>query len=86
MKGFPKTINTRQDIDNLLVSHPEETEAYIAKLKEEVMVWVPVEMQELEDDTHKIVESEDLEGNAVRQQFELVENRDAKYFKLGFTL
>lgn len=50
------------------------------------MVWVPVEMQELEDDTHKIVESEDLEGNAVRQQFELVENRDAKYFKLGFTL
>lgn len=82
MKGYPKTINTRHDFDVALSLEPEKAQAYLDKLKEEVLHWVPVEMQELEDDTHKIVEIEDLG----RQQYELVVNESAKYFKLGFNV
>lgn len=39
MKGFPKTINTRQDILNLLPTYPAETTEYMRRLLNERKHW-----------------------------------------------
>ena len=87
MKGFPKIIGTRHDVESLLISHPEETKVYLKMCLDEVMQWYPCEMQELEDDTHKVVESEATDTQEVtRQQYELKVDPNAKLFRLGYTV
>ena len=86
MKGYPKTIATRHDLDVALDAEPTLAKQYLGMLIDERMVWVPVEMQELEDDTHKIVVGKDHDGNETRQQFELIEDTNCKLFRLGLTV
>ena len=86
MKGYPKTIATRHDLDVAISAEPALAKQYLRTLIEERMVWVPVEMQDLEDDTHKIVVNKDMDDNEMRQQYELVEDQNCKLFRLGLTV
>jgi len=86
MKGYPKTIATSHDLVVALSTEPNLAKQYIRTLIAERMVWAPVEMQDLEDDTHKIVINKDTDDNETRQQYELVEDQNCKLFRLGLTV
>lgn len=58
MIGFPKHINSRQDIYNLLPEYPAETRAHLSALLGEVMVWrrddAPLVGPGVTDATHRV--------------------------------
>ena len=56
MRGFPKYINTKADLDNLINLYPQETKDYVQTLIDTKDNWFPIELigDGLEDDTHKI--------------------------------
>jgi hypothetical protein len=86
MKGYPKTIATLHDLEVARAAEPELAKQYLRALLDERMVWVQTEMKDLEDDTHKIVVEEDMDGNETRQQFALVEDQNCKLFRLGLSV
>jgi len=86
MKGYPNTIATLHDLEVARAAEPELAKQYLRALLDERMVWVQTEMKDLEDDTHKIVVVEDMDGNETRQQFALVEDQNCKLFRLGYTI
>jgi len=64
MRGFPKHLNTRHDVDYCLEHYPEETKAFLAKKLTEVKKWqVTGKLKDGEtgkaSDTHKVVEVKD---------------------------
>ena len=90
MKGFPRTINTKQDVLNLIEEYPEQTKSFLQSLIDTKMAWVPTGI--LADDaagttnsTHKVDEVTD-ENDVVtsRTQYELVEATNGPIFRLGF--
>lgn len=90
MNGFPKYLNSRQDVDNLKDLYPQETAAYLQKLLDGRFSWtvigeLPMGDEGLTDDTHKVVESEQG-GQVVRFQMELQEDPGAHLFRLGLTV
>jgi hypothetical protein len=90
MKGFPRYINTKQDVLNLIEEYPEQTKSFLQSLVDSKMAWVPTgTLAEGDagttDSTHKVDESTD--GNDVvieRIQCELVEDTNGPIFRLGF--
>lgn len=86
MRGFPKTISTKNDIQNLRQLYPDETREYLQKLLDTRFVW---------RSTGKIAEGAAGIQDAVRrvmrtesglEQFELVEDQNAKIFRMGFSV
>lgn len=89
MKGFPKHINSRQDVVNLLVSHPAEMRAELQAMLSEVLVWqqglaLAADDPGLTDATHQVktITEDDQE---VRYQYELREDPNCKLYRLGIT-
>lgn len=83
MKGFPKYINTKFDLEHLIEDYPQETKQYIQKLIDTKDNWFPIELigDGLSDDTHKVYE--DLETQE-KTQYELREDPNGPLFRLGF--
>lgn len=58
MIGFPKHINSKQDVYNLLPEYPVETRAYLSALLGEVVVWrrsgTPLADAGITDATHRV--------------------------------
>ena len=83
MKGFPKYINTKSDLEHLVKDFPEQTKQYIQKLIDTKDNWYPIELisDGLEDDTHKVYE--DLETKE-KTQYQLKEDPNGPLFRLGF--
>lgn len=84
MKGFPKYINTKADLENLIEDYPQETKDYVQTLIDTKDNWFPIELigDGLEDDTHKIyVDPETKE----KTQYELREDPNGPLFRLGFS-
>jgi hypothetical protein len=84
MRGFPKHLNSKQDFQNCLAEYPEETKAEIKRLLENRFIWQDVAIvddEECCDDTHRVVETDDE-----KIQQELVEDKNAELFRLGFTV
>ncbi len=83
MKGFPKTIKTRADFDNVKLTHPIETANLLYTAIDEVTAWVPVPLigKGLIDDTHRVIE--DDEGN--KTQLQLVEDPNSLLSRIGVT-
>jgi len=80
MKGFPRTINTKQDVLNLIEEYPEQTKSFLQSLVNTRMAWHPTGKLADGDDgktdsTHKVDEVTD-ENDVVteRTQCELVED------------
>ena len=90
MQKFPKHINTRQDIENLLVLFPEKTKAFLQNCIDGYKNFVPVSEHDNEsdcitDDTHDYVTTEE-EGVAkyIQREFKVIQGNDLA--RLGISL
>lgn len=93
MRGFPKHLNTRHDVDYCLEHYPVETKAFLAKKLTEVKAWqVTGKLTEgdagITDETHKVVEVQDTITKEVKEryQYEYKDDPNCELFRLGFTV
>jgi len=90
MRGFPRHINTKADIENLLPLYPEETKAHVQRLLEGRETWQESKVladKELgvEDATHQVVEREEEAGKTVKVQMEKREDPRCRLYQLGLS-
>jgi len=90
MNGYPKHINSKEDIMNIITDYPIETKKFLEGLVESSSDWlVQSELKDsevgIEDSTHKVVENKTDDVVTSRYQFEYREDSNAYLFKLGFT-
>jgi hypothetical protein len=89
MRGFPKAIGSKQDMNNLLAM-PEfagQARAKLAAMEAAGMVWVTTKVitdgkPGITDETHKVMEAE-VDGKLERRQMELQEDQTALFIRLG---
>lgn len=86
MRGFPKTISTKNDIQNLRQLYPDETREYLQKLLDTRFVWrstgaIAEGTAGVQNATLHIMRTE-----SGLEQFELVEDENAKIFRMGFSV
>jgi len=90
MRGFPKHLNTPQDIENVKGLYPKETTDYLQRLADARFVWqdaglVDSEEVVIETDVLKVVKNETEAGIIERRKLVLVEDPTAQFFKLGLS-
>lgn len=90
MRGFPKWLNTRQDLINCLELYPERADEAARNLLAGRFVWVatgavPDGEAGIEDAMHRVVESVDDSGQTIHTQLELQDDPQARLYRLGFT-
>ena len=90
MRGFPKHINTKQDIENLLPLYPEETKAVVQRLLEGRETWQETGVVAdgklgVVDDTHQVVERPTEDGKTVKVQMEKREDPRCRLYQLGLS-
>ena len=90
MQGFPRYINTKQDVLNLIEDYPEQTKSFLQSLVDSKMAWLFTNTLAdgdtgTTDSTHKVCELVD-ENDVVteRNQYELVEDNNGPIFRMGF--
>lgn len=91
MRGFPKYINSKDDVLNLVQEFPTELKTFLQDLYNHKDQWLIVSKLEesdvgVENETNKIVEVKDTETNEVKEryQYELKEDVNGTIFRLGF--
>ena len=87
MRGFPKLLNTKQDYLNCITDFPQETKVQLQGLLDNRYKWedkgeIKAGDIPIDNDTHRIVTDED----GKQCQLELVEDENAKIFRIGFTV
>ena len=90
MKGIG-AVNTLQDIANYMKIDPEATKKIIKDLLENRFIWVQKSKLKSEeagktDSTHMVVKSKNETGEEEFYQLELVEDKNAKLFRVGLTV
>lgn len=90
MKGFPKTINNKQDITNLMAEYTTEAKAYLQTVLDNKDQWLMTSKLEADDagttdTTHKVEELTD-ENDVVteRYQYEFMEDINGELYRLGY--
>ena len=90
MNGFPKTINNKQDITNLMAEYTTEAKAYLQTVLDNKDQWLMTSKLEADDagttdTTHKVEELTD-ENDVVteRYQYELMEDINGELYRLGY--
>ena len=92
MKGFPKTFNTKKDVEFCLKEWPAQTKAFLQRILNNRYEWLidhKLDSSEegIEDETHKVSKIYDENGNVVeRYQMVWEEDPNARLFRLGFTV
>jgi hypothetical protein len=92
MKGFPKTFNTKKDVELCLEKWPRQTKAFLQRILDNRFEWLidrKLDSTEegVENDTHKVSVVYDEDGSMVeRYQLEWKEDPNARLFRLGFTV
>jgi hypothetical protein len=90
MRGFPKHLNTKDDVQACLQLYPEETKRYLAVLYQnrftvkELKVLSDKETGVI-DDLHEVVLREAANGTVEKVQLQKVEDPKARIFHLGLT-
>ena len=86
MLGNPKYLNTRADYD-YVKSNLTDWRDYWQELYDARLIWQNSELvgEGVADETHRLVQSQDMEGNPVTIQQELQIDPNAKLFRIGFT-
>lgn len=90
MNGFPNWINSRQDVDNLLVEYPEQMKALLQKWLDNRMAWITTAKLEsaeagATDDTHR-VQTVEMEGSETEYyQQEYMEDPSGTLARIGIT-
>lgn len=88
MRGFPKHINSKADLENVAGIFPAETATYQKQLEAGRFTWQdagPVGSKEVVEETEslKMVENKTEAGVVERRKLILVEDQTAQFFKLG---
>lgn len=99
MRGFPKytDISTKRDVENLMGIFPKETKQFLECLYKDRFIWVDTgvltdESAGVIDDTHNVSlvtlpqEDETLEPQTELHQLELIEDKNARIYRMGYTL
>ncbi len=93
MKGFPKYLNTKFDVEFCLANFPDDAKAFLTKKITEVSQWLLVgKLAEgdagITDDTHKIVENKEMTTGEIteRYQYEFKDDPNCELFRLGFSV
>ena len=86
MRGFPRTITTKNDIQNLLQLYPDETREVLRQLLDTRFVWrstgaITEGAAGIQDATHRVMRTE-----SGLEQFALVEDENAKIFRMGLSV
>ena len=92
MKGFPKHLNTRYDVEYCLQNYPEEARAFLAQKLAEVKQWqatgkLAAGDAGITDETHKVVEVKDQATQEVKEryQYEYKDDPNCELFRLEYT-
>lgn len=93
MRGFPKHLNTRYDVEYCLEHYPEETKAFLKQKLAEVKSWqMTGKLKDGEtgktSDAHKVVEVKAQAGEEVKEryQYEYKDDPNCELFRLGLTV
>jgi hypothetical protein len=93
MRGFPKHLNTRYDVEHCLEYYPEETKAFLTQKLAEVKKWQATSKLAsaavgVTDETHKVVDVKDQSGKEVKEryQYEYKDDPNCELFRLGLTV
>lgn len=86
MRGFPKTISTKIDVQNLFQLYPDETREYLQKLLDTRFIWrstgtIAEGAAGIQDAVRRVMRTE-----SGIEQFELIEDENAKIFRMGFSV
>lgn len=92
MRGFPKYINTRADLENLKGDFPDETRAFMQDIYDHRMQWIITGKLDVDepgvniDNEFKVVENDNTEhgGGVERYQYKFMEDPNGTIFRLGF--
>jgi hypothetical protein len=86
MVGSPKYLNTRFDYE-YVKNNFDNWHEYWQELYDSRMIWANVELvgDGIEDNTHRLIQSQDEQGNPITIQQELQVDPNAKLFRIGFT-
>lgn len=92
MKGFPKTFNSKKDVELCLKMWPEMTKDFLQRLRDNRETWLidhkmSLDEDGVEDDTHKVTEIYD-ENDNLDEKYQMVwdEDPNARLFRLGYTV
>jgi len=88
MRGFPKHLNTNEDVQACLRLYPEETKRHLAALYENRFVIKELKVLSdketgVVDDLHEVIQREAPNGTVERVQLQKVEDPSARIFQLG---
>ena len=86
MVGNPKYLNTRFDYEYVKDNFDNWRE-YWQELYDSRKIWANVELvgDGIEDETHRLVQSHDMEDNPITIQQKFQVDPNAKLFRIGFT-
>ena len=90
MKGFPRTINNKHDITNLMAEFEVETKAHLQSILDEKDQWLMTSKLEdgvagVTDATHKVEEIKDKDDVVTeRYQYEFMEDANGELYRLGY--
>ncbi len=91
MRGFPKTWNTKKDVELSLEKWPEKSKYYLSLFLDNKDEWIIVKKLSdgesgQEDETHRVREVTDSDGNVIeRYQEEYKEDPNGIIYRLGFS-
>jgi len=89
MRGFPRYLNTPQDIQNCLLLYPVEAKRYIDMIYRDRYLWSDYRVLGMNepgivDDDHAVVTRE-IGGTVQRVQLKRVEDPNALIWRLGLS-
>jgi hypothetical protein len=87
LRGFPKHINTRRDVEILLTTHPAETKAFLQKCIAESENWInPVKLSDGEAGIEDAAHCVRLDENGDRYQLVWEFDPGCKLSRLGISV
>ncbi len=87
MRGFPKHINTKQDVENLLELYPEETKAFLQECIDQSENWVdPVKLEAEDTGTEDATHCVRIDDNGDRYQLTWAFDTGCKLARLGISV
>ena len=86
-------FNTKEDVYNQIKVNPALAKARLKSLYEDRKIWETVKelmpdedgvVTGLNDKTHRVIESQNQDGDKIYQQQKLIVDSNARIYKLGF--
>ena len=90
MMGFPRVLSIKEDFYNLKPSYPKQVKGVLKSLMNDRFIWiedkeVAANQPHVNNDKVKVVQTTQ-DGKDVFMQMKLVEDANAEFFRLGWTV